>query len=354
MKAYLFPGQGSQHVGMGGKLFDAFPRLVQNAEDILGYSLRRLCLEDPDRTLSQTQFTQPALFVVNALSWRARREEHGEEADFAAGHSLGEYNALEYAGAMSFEDGLRLVQKRGALMSLARDGGMAAIIGLDGGSVRATLVENGFEDVDVANYNAPTQTVVSGLREAVAMTREAFEARGAMFVPLNVSGAFHSRYMQPAREDYEIFVADFSFASPRFPVIANVSAEPYGADVGGTLARQLTQSVRWSDSMMYLLRAGAKDFIEVGPREVLSNLMKSIRTGFRSQPAETPAPRALSPEEKTAEWNRAHPVGARVRVKGYAEPLTTKSEAVILFGHRAAVYMQGYNGYFALDDVEPA
>lgn len=357
MKAYMFPGQGSQHVGMGQPLFDAFAQLTASADAILGYSIRDLCLEDAGKKLTQTQYTQPALYVVNALAWRKRREETGEQPDFVAGHSLGEYNALECAGALSFEDGLHLVQKRGALMSLAKNGGMAAIIGLDAAKVGEVLARNGFDDVDIANYNTPSQTVISGLRDGVAKTQAAFEAAGAMFIPLNVSGAFHSRYMKPARNEFEGYLADFSLTAPKIPVIANVTALPYDSGaIARTLAEQLTSSVRWADSIAYLLQQGVTDFVEVGPRDVLTNMLNGIRKAFKPRAVETPAakPASLTPEQKVAAWNRAHRIGAKVRAKGYDEPLSTKSEAVVLFGHRAAIYMQGYNGYFALDEIEPA
>lgn len=368
MKAYLFPGQGSQHAGMGKDLFDSFPRLVAQADGILGYSIRDLCVDDPDRRLGQTQYTQVALYVTNALTWRRRREETGERPDFVAGHSLGEYNALECAGVVSFEDGLRLVQKRGALMGRVKEGGMAAVIGLDADKVMAVLADNGFQTIDIANYNAPMQIVISGLKDDVARTQACFEASAAMFIPLNVSGAFHSRHMQPARAEFEDFLRAFTFRAPEVPVVANVNALPYVTSATArTLAEQLTCSVRWADSMTFLLQQGVTEFIETGPREVLTTLMRSIKGAYEPATApqsqstaagEVPAAAALRPEktpaQKVADWNRAHPVGVKVRAKGYPEALTTKSEAVVLFGHRAAIYMRGYNGYFALDEIEPA
>jgi len=369
MKAYLFPGQGSQRVGMGQDLFDAFSDIVAAADKILGYSIRELCLTDAKRQLSQTQYTQPALYVVNALTWRQRRNSDAALPDFVAGHSLGEYNALECAGAFSFEDGLRLVQRRGELMATAPKGAMAAIIGVGAEKVADILASNRLTAIDVANYNAHNQTVISGLESDVRNAQAVFEKHQAMYIPLNVTSAFHSRYMQPAREEFDAFLRGFTFAMPSIPVIANTSALPYqGGDVGRNLGEQLAQSVRWVDSMEYLLRQGVTDFAELGPGDVLTKLIRGIRSQFKPDAAPTraaspvavapvppPAPRATpsrTAQERVADWNKRFPVGTMVHVKGYNEPLTTKTEAVILFGHRAAIYMQGYNGYFALDDVE--
>ncbi|SMF48872.1 malonyl CoA-acyl carrier protein transacylase [Tistlia consotensis] len=365
MKAYLFPGQGSQRVGMGEGLFEAFPELTAAADEILGLSIRQLCLEDPQRRLGRTQYTQPALYVVNALTRRRHQQETGERPDFVAGHSLGEYDALECAGVLGFEDGLRLVRKRGELMSTAPKGRMAAVIGLEAGKVAEVLAENGLEAIDVANYNAAEQIIISGLDADIERAQASFERAEATYIPLNVGGAFHSRYMRPVLEDFSAFVEGFAFAEPQIPVIANVDALPYRpGEAARTLSEQLTHSVRWLDGMTYMLRQGVTDFIELGPGDVLTKLARTIKASFR--PGAAPAPAAPpdaepapardpgDPQQKVADWNRAYPVGTRVRVPGHREPLTTKSQAVVLFGHRAAVYLQGYNGYFALDEVEPA
>jgi malonyl CoA-acyl carrier protein transacylase len=361
MKAYLFPGQGSQRVGMGEGLFDAFPDLTAAADRILGFSVKELCLRDPQRQLGQTQYTQPALYVVNALTQRRRQQETGERPSFVAGHSLGEYNALEYAGVMSFEDGLKLVRKRGELMGAAPKGAMAAIIGVSADKVSDILAANGLSTIDVANYNAPAQTVISGLEADVRNAQACFEQQQAMYIPLNVTSAFHSRYMLPAREAFGAFLRGFSFAAPSVAVIANTTAQPYRpGEVARNLEEQLAQSVRWLDSMQFLLQQGVTDFVELGPGDVLTKLVKGIRSQFtpgaapRHAAAPAPAPRSADPQQRIADWNRSYPIGTVVKVKGYSQPLTTKTQAVVLFGHRAAVYMQGYNGYFALDDVEPA
>lgn len=365
MKAFLFPGQGSQRIGMGQGLFDAFPDLTAAANDILGYSIEELCLRDPERRLGQTAYTQCALYVVGALAHRQRTRETCERASFAAGHSLGEYNALEYAGAMSFEDGLRLVQKRGALMAAAPKGTMAAVIGLSAERIREILAAESLGALDVANLNAPTQTILSGPAADLARAQASFERHKAMFIPLNVSGAFHSRYMQAARDAFAEFVAGFRFAPPKIPVLANLTGTPYrdGA-IAETLADQITHPVRWLETMQHLLRAGVTDVVELGPGDVLTKLTRTIRASFDepAAPPATPAPIApavsaapqRSAQDTVTHWNRAHGIGTAVKVKGYDGTLTTRTPALVLFGHRAAVYMQGYNGYFALDDVEPA
>ena len=368
MKTYLFPGQGSQHVGMGEHLFDAFPDLATTADSILGYSIKELCLKDPGKQLTQTQFTQPALYVVNALACRQRMEDSGERPDFAAGHSLGEYNALECAGVIRFEEGLKLVKKRGELMSKAPKGAMAAIIGPTADRISEILADNGLEAIDIANYNSPTQAIISGLEADIQRAQAHFEKHQAMFVPLNVSGAFHSRYMRAACDEFSEFLKTFQFSSPVIPVIANIDARPYQRDRAvRNLSDQLTHPVRWQDSICFLLEQGVIEFIETGPGEVLTKLTRNIRKGFKpdavapsshmTEPAVQPvAPqqRSKTPQQLVDDWNRTYAIGARVHAKGYEETLTTKSKAVILFGHRAAIYMQGYNGYFALDEVQPA
>jgi malonyl CoA-acyl carrier protein transacylase len=361
MRAYLFPGQGSQRVGMGEGLFEAFPELTEAADAILGQSIKQLCLEDPQRQLGQTRYTQPALYVVNALTYRARLNETGSKPDFVAGHSLGEYNALESAGVMSFEDGLKLVKKRGELMSTAPKGTMAAIIRMPAEKVAGVLAASGLSAIDIANYNAPAQTIISGRDDDIRHAQAPFEQNEAMYIPLNVSGAFHSRYMQPVRDEFAAFLGAFSFAAPRIPVIANVSAQPYQPEsIASTLTDQLTQPVRWLDSMTFLLQQGVVDFEEMGPGDVLSKLIQTIRGQFKPIPTvaasvvKGEATPRVDAQTLVAAWNQRHPVGIKVRVKGYGDLLTTKTAATILFGHRAAIYMQGYNGYFALDEVEPA
>ena len=278
--ACLFPGQGSQAVGMGADLFDRFPDWTAEADEILGYSIRDLCLTDAGGQLTETQFTQPALFVVNALSWRARQDAGGPTPDVVAGHSLGEYNALLAAGVFEFGDGLRMVRRRGELMSQVSGGGMAAVIGLSPERIQEILsASEAGQRLDVANFNSFDQTVIAGPRADLEAVRPAFEAAGVRaFTPLKVSAPFHSRYMQPAMTAFATFLDGFPFASPALPVIANLTARPYPADdVRATLAAQIGNSVRWLDSMVFLLHQGVSTFEEVGPGAVLTKLIARIR-----------------------------------------------------------------------------
>jgi trans-AT polyketide synthase/acyltransferase/oxidoreductase domain-containing protein len=279
MKAYLFPGQGSQSLGMGANLFKEFPGLIARADQILGYSIARLCLEDPKQQLNQTQFTQPALFVVNALSYMQKMRDGTKNAAFFAGHSLGEYNALFAAGAFDFETGLKLVQKRSTLMAEAKNGGMAAVIGLDERVVRKVLEDEGLTEIDLANYNGVTQFILSGPQKTIIEAQNAFTDAGAKaYVPLRVSGAFHSRYMEPARREFDRFISDFKFNRLQAPVIANVTGQPYDQDkIANTLSDQLTHPVRWDLVVRYLLEQGDVDLEEVGPGTILTDLVAKIR-----------------------------------------------------------------------------
>jgi trans-AT polyketide synthase/acyltransferase/oxidoreductase domain-containing protein len=296
MLTYVFAGQGSQRRGMGAALFDAFPEEIRVADAVLGYSITELCLEDPRRQLSQTQYTQPALYVVNALGYLKRRRDGGPAPDFLAGHSLGEYNALMAAGVFDFGTGLQLVKKRGELMAQASGGGMAAVLGLDEAAVLAILRDAGLERIDLANLNTPTQVVLAGPKEDVARAQGAFEARGARFVPLNVSAAFHSRAMQDAKDAFAAFLEPYVLRDPRGPVIANATARPYepGA-VKRTLAEQLRSPVRWNESIRYLLGRGATDFEEIGDARILTKMIQQIRDEAGPLPEEPPrpAPRAV-------------------------------------------------------------
>ena len=174
-QVFVFPGQGSQKLGMGAELFSEFKDLVAEADSILGYSLEELCIEGPIERLSQTQFTQPALFAVNAMTYLKHLEETGQQAVCTAGHSLGEYNALYAAGVFDFTTGLKLVQKRGEIMSKVEGGGMAAVLGMDPDIIQKTLDDSGFSSIDIANLNSPKQTVLSGMKEDVIAAEQAFK-----------------------------------------------------------------------------------------------------------------------------------------------------------------------------------
>lgn len=300
MAVAMFPGQGSQRVGMGGRLFDEvdeFAAVESEVDELLGYSVRQLCADGPPATLGETRITQPCLYVVNALHYY-KALSTGWRPRLLAGHSLGEYNALHAGGAFDFLTGLRLVKKRGELMGQARGGGMAAVLGLTPERIAAVLQDEGLNELDIANFNSPAQTVVSGPSATIARAAPCFERAGArMVIPLPVSAAFHSRTMQPAADEFAEFLAGMPIQNPALPVISNVTARPYaanggGADVKALLVRQMVSPVRWSASVWYLVgRAGADaDFREIGPGDVLSKLFRQItaETTAETAPSSTP------------------------------------------------------------------
>ena len=275
---HVFPGQGSQKKGMGEGLFEAFPELTKTADEILGYSIQALCLEDAEEQLNQTQYTQPALYVVNALTYLQRLKETGEKPDFVAGHSLGEYNALFAADVFDFQTGLRLVQKRGALMADATGGGMAAVLGMAIDNIHEVLETAGVSDVSIANLNAPQQTVLTGSKDGILALQSHFQEAGAQrYIPLNVRGAFHSPFMETARKEFEGFLKQFEFGKPSIPVVSNVEALPYpDSGVADLLALQITSPVRWVEIVQYLNQQTNPAFEEMGPGKVLQGLIRQI------------------------------------------------------------------------------
>ncbi len=285
MIAFVFPGQGSQKRGMGQGLFDEvseYAAVEKDVDAILGYSMRKLCLEDADNRLKETQFTQPSLYVVNALHYYKAIAD-GARPDYLAGHSLGEYNALLAAGVYDFLTGLRLVKKRGELMSQAKNGGMGAVIGLAPAAIAQAIKDGGLTGVDVANFNSPTQTVVSGPVDEIKRAGPLFEGAGArMYMPLPVSAAFHSRYMADAAKEFADFLAPMTFSAPKTPVVANVTAQPYPSDNASESAKsllvdQITHSVQWTQSVRYLTARGVTQFSEMGPGNVLTRLVQQIQ-----------------------------------------------------------------------------
>lgn len=279
MISCVFPGQGSQKKGMGGSLFDDFKDLTVKAETILGYSIKELCMEDSDKQLDLTQYTQPAMYIVNALMYFKWSEDTKKKADYVAGHSLGEYNALLASGAFDFETGLRLVQKRGELMSRASGGGMAAVIGFNEEKISMILKENNLGRINIANYNSPSQLVISGPREDIDRAKAIFQAAGVrLYIPLNVSAAFHSPYMSPAKDEFAKFIEGFEFSALTIPVISNLHARAYRqSGLKKNLVEQITHPVRWTDSIRYLMGKGEMEFEEVGPGNVLKGLIRAIR-----------------------------------------------------------------------------
>jgi trans-AT polyketide synthase/acyltransferase/oxidoreductase domain-containing protein len=276
MSIIVFPGQGAQFKGMCAELFNEYKELCHVADKILGYSIRDLCLQDADKCLNLTQFTQPALYTVNAFSYFHHLKSNSAPQALA-GHSLGEYNALLAAGVFDFETGLKLVQKRGQLMSKVQNGGMLAIIRSSEEQVKKVLDDQGLNSIDIANYNSPSQLVLSGKLENIEKAKLAFSAAKIFCVPLKVSGAFHSRYMETAAVEYQQFLDEFEFNNLKIPVIANVTAHPYQqGQIKQMLVKQLSHSVQWTDSIRYLIALESGSIMEIGPGNILTKLNDDI------------------------------------------------------------------------------
>ena len=285
MIACLFSGQGSQKKGMGKGLFERFPTLVDCADDLLGYSSKACCLENPGRQLQQTAVTQPMLFLVNAMLYLEKFEKLGIKPDYLAGHSLGEFNALWAAGVFDFETGLRLVQHRGKLMQEAKLGRMAAITQTEVTQLEGLLAAPEFNEVSIANYNTANQVVISGVPEALEKARKAIDTHQlGEFIPLRVSGAFHSPLMETAKQAFVNVLEKASLKPPKIPVISNVTARPFEANtLRKHLEMQLISPVQWYKGMQYLIAQGAMLFEEIGPGSVLTKLTQQI---LNSKPVE--------------------------------------------------------------------
>lgn len=280
-KVLLFPGQGSQKKGMGNTLFERYADFIDVADSVLGYSIKELCSKDPGNQLKFTQYTQPALYVVNALTYLEHMRTEEETIAFLAGHSLGQFNALFAANVFDFETGLKLVKRRGELMSQAALGSMAAVVGISGDVVTEVLKENGLSALDIANYNSHLQTVIAGPVEDIKNAAEIFKKTEAKYIPLNVSAPFHSRYMREASGEFLRYIEQFTFAEPSIPVICNVTAKPLDPiSIKYALAQQIELPVRWTETIGYLLSMGDYDYIELGPGNVLTKLLTSIADGF--------------------------------------------------------------------------
>lgn len=345
MITYVFPGQGAQVKGMGEELFDEFANLTKKADCILGFSIKDLCLNNPDNNLDLTQYTQPALYVVNALTYYKKCQEADQKPEYLAGHSLGEYNALLAAGVFDFETGLKLVKKRGELMARVDGGAMAAVIGLKKEKIKEILDHYKLRDVDIANLNTKTQIVISGYKNDIDNARQYFECEGGRYIILKVSAAFHSRYMRDVKEEFEEYLKEFQFSPPAVSVISNLTAEPYEySGIKYNMANQLRSSVKWYDSIEYILNHGGTEFIEAGPGQTLKNMINKIKSEVNVKEGNA----AL---RKVNEWNRDYPIGTKIICRNYTGTLKTRTEALVLFGHRAAVYVKGYNGYFDLDEI---
>ena len=298
--AYVFPGQGSQFVGMGAELSRLRPvarGIFSRADTALGFDLTQLCFEGPEAELGATYNTQPAIFTHSIAAWETIQLSGEIEAPaFVAGHSLGELSALCAAGALSFEDGVRLVRERGRLMKLAGErapGSMAAVLGMDAAALRevceqasAQVAALGAPPVVLANDNCPGQIVISGGKEAVAAAGVLAKQRGAKRVaPLPVSIAAHSPLMSSIADEFAAAVNATAFSIARVPVIANTTALPitHPDDLRAELCAQLTSPVRWTDSVKLMAAQGVVSYVEVGPKDVLCSLIKRITPGAETR-----------------------------------------------------------------------
>ena len=281
--AHVFPGQGSQTVGMGYTLYQSSHKareVFEQADEALGFPLSRLCFEGPEEKLRQTINAQPAIMTASIACLRAASEINGmSKPAFVAGHSLGEYTALVAADVLRFTDAVCLVRERGRLMQEAgeiRPGGMAAVIGLDEVTLRDVCRESGAE---IANFNCSGQIVISGTKEAIARAMELAKAKGARSViALQVSGAFHSTLMQPTVEGMAQAISKISFHTPEVPIVVNSTAKAVttAQEVKDELLRQLCHCVQWQPTVEYMVGEGVSTFIEIGPGRVLSGLIKRI------------------------------------------------------------------------------
>lgn len=284
--AVLFPGQGSQFVGMSQDVFEARPDLlVDRAEPILGWSLRELCAHGPTERLTDTRYAQPVLYAVAYAMWEETRSALPAPA-FLAGHSLGEYTALAASGMVSFEDGLRLVAARGSAMAeaaAAAPSAMAAILGADEQAAQEIVAQcrAAGGTLSLANINAPTELVVAGSVEDIEWTKANGKEFGARrVIPLQVAGAFHTEFMASAVQPLRQALADVGFSDPRVPVIGNTDARPLAADtVAETLSRQVTEPVRFAESLRFMAHNGVDTFIHVGPGHVTAGMAKRTVDG---------------------------------------------------------------------------
>ena len=281
--AFLFPGQGAQSVGMGKELYDNFSaakNVFDKADEVLGKSITTLCFEGPEESLKQTVNTQPCIVTTSIAALEALKSELNINPDYTAGHSLGEYCAMYTAGVMSLETALKAIQKRADLMGQTKGGAMAAILNAPEGSVEEALKEaSSVGYVDVANYNSPVQVVITGDENAVKKAGEILMEKGARrVVPLAVSGAFHSKFMENAGKEFEGFVSDLELNNALVPVVTNVDANATtdSSDFRAKMPKQIYSSVHWTQTIQKMVADGVEIFVEIGPGKVLAGLNKKI------------------------------------------------------------------------------
>ena len=281
--AFLFPGPGAQSVGMGKDLYETYgiaKNVYDTADKILGKSITTLCFEGPEEDLKQTVNTQPCIVTTSIAALEALKSELNIIPDYTAGHSLGEYCAMYASGVMTLETALKAIQKRADLMGETKGGAMAAILNAPDGSVEEALKEaSSVGYVDVANYNSPVQVVITGDEAAVSKAGEILLEKGARrVVPLAVSGAFHSKFMEKAGKEFESFVSDLELNDAVVPVITNVDAEvtKNASDFRNKMPKQIYSSVHWTQTIQKMADDGVEIFIEIGPGKVLAGLNKKI------------------------------------------------------------------------------
>jgi [acyl-carrier-protein] S-malonyltransferase len=281
-RAIIFPGQGSQVVGMGQDLAAAIPEckaLFDQANEILGYDLQKICFEGPQEELNQSNHAQLGIFVASAAAFRALEiKQPGIEYDLLAGHSLGEWTALYVSGVVSFEDTIKILKARGEAMQAACEknpGAMLAVMGIDGEELVKIAAEAG---CFVANFNSLAQTVLSGTADSIDQAEALVKAAGAKrAIRLPVAGAFHSPLMQPAADTMATFLEGINFASEKVPVLSNVTATPHGSSsMKDDMVKQITSSVQWVALVQWMVAHGVEEIIECGPGKVLAGLIKRI------------------------------------------------------------------------------
>lgn len=279
--AFVFPGQGSQYVGMGKEIAENYPeakKIFAEADQVLGRQISEICFNGPKELLTDTRNAQPGILTVSIALLQALKAE-GIKPDYTAGHSLGEYSALVASKVLEFSTAVNLVQQRARLMSEAdpaQNGTMAAVLGMDRETLSTCLNEaKGVGLVEAANFNCPGQIVISGAKNGITKVQELVAAKGGKFIPLSVSGPFHSSFMKPAADAFKAQLESVSWREPVIPVIANVSAQPYLREqTSNNLYCQIYSSVLWEDTINFLHQKGVEVFVEVGPGKVLSGLIK--------------------------------------------------------------------------------